>query len=268
MKAGLRMQNLQLDRPLVCFDLETTGIDVQQDRIVQVAMIRLEPGGKRRTYSTLVNPGRPIPAAATAVHGIDDAMVLTAPRFDQILDDVLRLLEGADLSGFNFIRFDLPLLEAEIARHGRVLDIRGRRLIDAMTIFHRQEPRHLEAAVRFYCGRELAGAHSAQADAEATLAVLDAQLARYPDLPRHPDGLHEFCNPDHGRFVDRARKFRWNNQDEAELVFGKHAGKTLRAMAADARDRGYLEWILGSDFAQEVKDIVRRALGGDFPTRG
>lgn len=261
------VQNLPLDRPLVCFDLETTGTDIATDRIVQIALIRLEPGGGRRQYSTLVDPGRPIPPAATAIHGIGDAQVREAPRFGQILPAVLEILAGADLTGFNFIRFDLPLLAEEIRRAGGELDLAGRRLIDAMTIFHRQEPRHLEAAVRFYCGRELAGAHSALADAEATLEVLEAQLARYADLPRDAEGLHAICNPHDDRYVDRTRKLRWNEDGEAVLAFGKHEGKTLPAMVRDAQDRTYLQWMLTRDFSAEVKVILNRALAGEFPRR-
>jgi DNA polymerase III subunit epsilon len=261
------MQNLQLDRPLVCFDLETTGKDPQRDRIVQIALVRLEPGGGKIVYTTLVNPERSIPAGATAVHGITDADVLTAPCFRQILPDVQRLLVGADLAGFNLIRYDLPLLEQEVARAGDLLDLAGRRVIDAMTIFHRQEPRNLEAAVRFYCGRELEGAHSALADTEATLAVLDAQLARYADLPRDTASLHVYCNPDSGRFLDRSRKICWNDAGEAQLAFGKHQGKTLQQMASHPLDRTYLEWMLGSDFSAEVKAIIECALTGRFPRR-
>jgi DNA polymerase III subunit epsilon len=261
------MQNLQLDRSLVCFDLETTGTDVQRDRIVQIALIRVEPGGGRRTLATLVNPGRPIPPGATAIHGIGDADVREAPPFAGIRAEVERFLAGADLAGFNMVRFDLPLLEAEIERAGGKLDLAGRRLLDAMTIFHQREPRTLEAAMRFYCDRELAGSHSAEVDATATLDVLDAQLARYPDLPRDPAGLHAICNPDEGLFVDRTRKFRWNEAGEAVIAFGKHDGKTLRAMAADPASRGYLEWMRSKDFSGEVKDILDRALAGVFPVR-
>lgn len=264
------MQNLQLDRPLACFDLETTGTDVQRDRIVQIALIRVEPGGGRSTLDTLVNPGLPIPAAATAIHGIDDARVQDAPRFEHIAGDVLRILEGADLAGFNLARFDLPLLEAEIARAGCLFDPHGRRIIDAMTIFHRQEPRHLEAALRFYCGRELEGAHSALADAEATLAVLDGQLARYPELPRDMNGLHAFCNQGNDRYLDRTRKLAWNDAGEAALTFGKHRNRTLRELADLDRQSGdsYLRWIVrDGDFSPEVKQIVLDALGGRFPTQ-
>ncbi|HOX26847.1 MAG TPA: 3'-5' exonuclease [Candidatus Krumholzibacteria bacterium] len=261
------MQNLQLDRPLVCFDLETTGTDPAKDRIVQIALVRVEPDGGRRTFTTLVNPQRPIPAEATAVHGIRDEHVRAAPSFSQIRAEVEEFLAGADLVGFNALNFDLPLLEAEIRREGGAFQARGRRLLDAMVIFHRKEPRNLVAAVRFYCGRELAGAHSAEADALATLDVLDAQLARYPDLPRDADGLHAFCNRGQERFVDRGRKFRWNDQGDAVFAFGKHEGKSLRDMARNQQDRGYLEWMLGKDFSEEVKGILRDALAGTYPVR-
>jgi len=262
------MQNLNLDRPLVCFDLETTGVDVQKDRIVQIALIRVEPGGERRTYSTLVNPQRPIPPEASAIHGIRDEHVRNAPSFSQIRTDVEEFLDGADLAGFNMVRFDLPLLEAEIRREGGRFDARDRRLLDAMHIFHKMEPRNLEAAVRFYCDRELEGAHSAEADASATLDVLDAQLGRYESLPRDAAALHAFCNPGHDRFVDRTRKFRWNDQDEAVFAFGKHEGRSLKEMVANPKDRGYLEWMLGKDFPEEVDGILKDALDGVFPVRG
>jgi DNA polymerase III subunit epsilon len=261
------MQNLQLDRPLVCFDLETTGTDVRNDRIVQIALIRVETGGGRRTVATLVDPGRPIPPAATAVHGIRDHDVENAPPFARIRAEVEEILAGADLAGFNMVRFDLPMLEAEIERAGGKLDTAGRRLLDAMTIFHQKEPRTLEAAMRFYCGRELAGSHSAEADAAATLEVLDAQLARYTDLPRDPAGLHAVCNPDEGLFLDRTRKLRWSDAGEAVIAFGKHQGKTLRAMTAVPADRDYLKWMMSKDFSDEVKEILVKALSGVFPVR-
>jgi DNA polymerase III subunit epsilon len=269
-KAGCPMQNLQLDRPLVCFDLETTGTDVQRDRIVQIALIRLEPSGERRVFETLVNPGIKIPPAATAVHGIDDALVRDAPGFSVILPEVERMLDGADLSGFNVARFDLPLLEAEIVRHGGRVDLSRVRVIDAMTIFHRQEPRHLEAALRFYCDRELEGAHSALADAEATLAVLDAQLGRYPELPRDAGGLHAYCSEGNDRYLDRTRKLAWNDAGEAALSFGKHRGRTLRELVELDRQSGdsYLRWMVrDGDFSPEVKQIVLEALNGRLPSR-
>lgn len=261
------MQHLKLDRPLVCFDLETTGIDVARDRIVQIALIRVEPGGERRVLSTLVNPQRPIPPEATAVHGIKDEHVRNAPPFSQIRAEVEEFLAGADLAGYNMVQFDLPLLEAEVRREGGHLDTRDSRLLDAMVIFKRMERRDLSSAVRFYCDRELEGAHSAEADALATLDVLDAQVGRYAEVPADAESLHEFCNGDRGKYVDRTRKFRWTDTGEAVFNFGKHEGRALRDMCGDKRDRGYLEWMLGKDFPEEVNSILRDALAGVFPQR-
>jgi DNA polymerase-3 subunit epsilon len=261
------MQNLVLDRPLVCFDLETTGTNIADDRIVQIALIRVEPDGGRHSFTSLVNPGRPIPPQATAVHGITDAQVQDAPSLRRIRADVEEMLHGADLAGFNILRFDLPLLEVELQRVGSTYSARGRRVLDAMAIFHRMEPRNLEAAVRFYLGADLPGAHSAEVDATATLEVLDAQLARYGDLPRDPQALHEFCNPDGDRFVDRTRKFRWDDDGEAVFTFGKYRDQTLRAVVELTEGRDYLQWMKGKDFTDEVKAILDGALGGAFPRR-
>jgi DNA polymerase-3 subunit epsilon len=259
------MQHLNLTRPLAAFDLETTGIDVDRDRIVQLAIIRVEPGGARRTFETLVNPERPIPPEATAVHGIRDGDVRDAPTFAQVRRDVEELLQGADLAGFNSVSFDQPLLAAELKRAGSELDFRGVRHLDAMRIFHRMERRDLTAAYRFYCDRELVGAHSALADTTATLEILDAQVGRYPEVPADVDALHVFCNPDEGKFVDRTRKLVWNDHGEAEFTFGKYQGRTLNDVCGE--NRGYLEWMLGKDFSEEVKGILREALGGVFPRK-
>ncbi len=260
------MKNLTLDRPLVCFDLETTGTDIRDDRIVQLALVRVDLDGSRQTLASLVNPERPIPAGATAVHGIRDEDVRDAPRFAELWPRLQALLAGADLLGFNMVRFDLPLLQREIRDGGGEFDLAGRRLLDAMSIFHLKEPRHLSAALRFYCGREMVDAHDALADTLATLDVFDAQLARYDDLPRDAAALHELCNPRDDAFVDATRKLRWNDAGEATLGFGKHKGKTLRELARASRD--YLEWMLRDDsFSPEVKDILREALGGVFPRR-
>jgi DNA polymerase-3 subunit epsilon len=261
------MQNLKLDRPLVCFDLETTGTDTENDRIVQIGLVRIEPSGERRSYESLVNPGQPIPPEATRIHGIADADVRDQPTFGGLLGELEALLAGADLAGFNSNRFDLPLLEAELRRAGSNLDLSQARRLDAMAIFHLKEPRDLAAAYRFYCGGELIDAHSALADAQAALAVLDAQIAHYGDLPADAQGLHELCNRDDDRFVDRTRKFVWNALGEAVFAFGKVKGKTLREVAANGADRGYLEWMLTRDFPDPVKQIVRDALNDVFPRR-
>ena len=261
------MRHLKLTRPLTFFDLETTGIDVDNDRIVQLALIRVEPDGSRRTFSSLVDPQRPIPPAAIAVHGITDAMVKGQPTIAQLRGELEPLLTGTDLAGYNSIRFDAPLLQAELRRAGSELDLRGARHVDAMVIFKLMEPRNLAAAYRKYCDKELVGAHSALADTEAALEVLDAQVAFYAAVPDDVDALHALCNPDEGRFVDRGRKFVWNDEGHAVFTFGKHSGEVLDLVAADPRKRGYLEWMLGKDFNEEVKGILREALAGVFPRR-
>jgi len=261
------MQNLQLTRPLVVFDLETTGIDVDKDRIVQIAMIRVDPAGGRTTFETLVNPEQPIPPAATNVHGIHDADVRDKPTFRQIRREVEDFLTDADLAGFNSVNFDLPLLQAELGRTGSEMDFPGVRHLDAMKIFHRMERRDLTAAYKLYCGQDLTGAHNALADTEATLAILDAQIVRYDEVPDEVDALHHFCNPDEGKFVDRKRKFLWDDQGEAEFTFGKFQGQSLNKVVTDQRGRSYLEWMLTSDFSEEIKGILRDALDGAFPKK-
>ena len=259
------MRNLHLERPLVCFDLETTGTDIATDRIVQIGLIRVETDGSRRSFEALANPQRPIPPQATAVHGITDADVADKPPFAQLAEEVLSFFESADVAGYNSVSFDLPLLLEELARAGRPLDMSGRRHVDAMRIFHKKEPRNLEAAVRFYCDKELQGAHSALADAGAALEVLDAQIARYPDLPDDTEGLDRFCNAGGDRFVDATRKFTWNEQGEAVFGFGRYKGRTLREVAR--ANAGYLDWILQQNFTAEVKQIARDAQGGIFPRK-
>ena len=260
------MKNLQLQRPLAVFDLETTGVDVEKDRIVQIAIIRVEPDGSRRTFESLVNPERPIPPEATLIHGIKDSDVADQPTFSLIRQDVEEMLTGADLAGFNSIRFDTPLLQNELRWSGSQLDLGEARQVDAMRIFHTMEPRNLAAAMQFYCARELVGAHGALADTEATLAILDAQVGHYEDLPSTVDALHTFCNPNEGRYVERTRKFAWTEAGEAVFTFGKLKGQTLQ-QAVQGDGRGYMEWMLGKDFSEEVKDILRNALVGVFPVK-
>lgn len=260
------MRNLQLDRPLVAFDLETTGVRPGQDRIVEIAMIRVEPDGSRRTFRSLVNPQMPIPPGASAVHGIHDADVADAPALAALAAEITAFLDGADLAGFNSFRFDAPMLEAELTRVGCQIELLGRRHLDAQIIFHKMEPRTLIAAYAKFCGKELVDAHSALADVEATLEVLDAQLGHYPDLPKDSAALHAFCHPDEGRWVDRGRKFYWGEDGEAAFGFGKYEDRSLRDVKAE--NAGYLEWMLGKDFSDEVKGILREALEGRFPRRG
>jgi DNA polymerase-3 subunit epsilon len=251
--------SVQLSRPIAFFDLETTGTDPSRDKIVEIALVRLEPSGSRVAITRRINPERPIPPEATAVHGIGDADVAGLPAFREVARDLLDVLEDADLAGFNVRRFDVPLLEREFRDAGLDLALRSRRIVDVMTIFHKKEPRDLTAAVRFFLDRDHAGAHGAEADVQAAIEVLEAQLARYPDLPRTIDALDAYCYPVPADAVDRGGKFVLRD-GEIVFAFGRQKGRALREVAAVQRD--YLEWILKQDFPEDARALVEKALGG------
>jgi DNA polymerase-3 subunit epsilon len=261
------MRRITLSRPLVALDTETTGMDPLRDRIVEFAAVKLHPDGRRETLRTLVNPKEAIPPEASRVHGITDDAVLDAPTFAETAREILLFLAGADLTGYNIGRFDLPILRQEFERCEMELPLEGVRVVDAQVIFFNREPRDLSAAVRFYCGRELEGAHGALPDSEATLDVLLAQIDRYPDLPTDVDGLAaESISASSERYVDVARRFFWRH-GEAYFNFSAHKGKALREVAEGADTRGFLKWILQKDFTEDVKMIVREALEGKYPRR-
>lgn len=248
-----------LSRPLAFFDLETTGLSTTSDRIVELALIRVSPQGDVLERVRRFNPGIPIPPEASAIHGITDEDVADEPPFSAVARSLVELLDNCDLGGFNIRRFDLPMLLAEFKRAGVPFSVAGRRLIDAQTIFHREEPRDLSAAARFYLGREHREAHSALGDIRTSAAVLSAQLERYPGVPRDLDGLHAYC--------DEVSPFqtevdRWFLDRDGELVFrrGKHRGELLSLVARSAPD--YLQWMLGADdMDEEVLQVVREAMG-------
>ena len=248
------LRHLMLRRALAVVDLETTGVDARHDRIVEVGVLRLAPDAEPIRYRRLVHPGIPIPQGAVAIHGITDRDVAERPRFRAIARRLARLLDDADLAGFNVRRFDLPFLAAEFARAGVEFTISNRAVLDAQQIFHRQEPRDLAAALRFYCGREHDAAHGALADAEATAAILDAQVARYADLPATVAGLHEALTD-----VDVGGRFR-TEAGRVVFAFGKYLGRPLDEVAR--RDPGYLSWMLAQDFLDDAKGLVERALIG------
>jgi DNA polymerase-3 subunit epsilon len=249
------LTNISLERPLAVIDLETTGTDVKTDRIIEISVLKIWPDGQRTHRTRRLNPGKPIPPEATAVHGIADADVAGEPRFEQVADALMDFLGGCDLCGFNLKRFDLRMLYGEFSRAGRTLVLEGRAIIDPMEIFHRQEPRDLAAAVRTYLGREHKGGHSATADVLATAEVLNAMLTRYPELPRSVAGLHQhFMDADR---IDSDGFFR-RVQGEVRFLKGKHRGSPLASVASS--DPGYLEWMLGQEFFEDTKVVVRDAL--------
>jgi DNA polymerase-3 subunit epsilon len=255
-------RTLSLTRPLVSFDLETTGLDVKNDRIVELSCIKLNPNLSRETLTMRVNPGMPIPQAASRVHGITDADVARAPSFREIAVRLMAFMQDADLTGFNIERFDLPLLRNEFARLGIEFPEGEIRIVDSHRIFIRQEPRDLSAALRFYCNRELEGAHSAEADAEAAADVLLAQLERYEDLPTTVGGLHDFCHKAPANALDPDGKIIWL-EGEPVLSFGKHRNRSLQHLAHQEPD--YLRWISKSDFSDQVRGLASQALEGQFP---
>jgi DNA polymerase-3 subunit epsilon len=256
------VHSLSLERPLAVFDIESTGTTARADRIVEIAILKLLPGGQGSVHVFRVNPGVPIPEEAARVHGIRDADVAACPTFVQIVAELGALLEGCDLAGYNVLRFDIPMLVEEFARVGVPFRVDGRRVIDAQRIFHRREPRDLTAAVRFYCGGEHTDAHGAEADATATLRVLEGEFAKYPDLPRDMDALAAYCSPRRPEWVDDAGKLRWLN-GEVVLNFGQRKGTPLRELIQ--RDPKYIRWMLTCDMPRSTQEIVRNAAEGRWP---
>lgn len=257
-------RTLQLTRPLISFDLETTGLNIAEDRIIEMSCVKLLPDGGRATKTMRLNPTRPISAEATAVHGINDADLAGCPTFADVAADIAQFMEGADLTGFNIERFDVPLLSQEFARVGYTFPSGPVQVIDSWRIFCHFEPRDLSTAYRQYCGGTLSNAHSAEADAQAAADILVAQLNRYEELPLDAAGLHAFCHPVRPDWVDADGKITWLG-DEAALGFGKHRGRTLKEMAQQEPD--YLRWISKGNFTPEVQSICRQALMGQWPEK-
>ncbi len=257
-------QGLQLERPLVVFDIESTGVMPARDRIVELAVLKIYPDGHTQNTVRRLNPEMPIPAGATAIHGITDADVANCPTFLLIAEKLYNYLADCDLAGYNITGFDIPMLEAEFRRAGFEFKVDDRKVIDAYNIFCKLYPRTLTAAYQFFCGKELEGAHGAAADTNATWEVLLGQLERHPELPRELGALSDFCDLTGPDAVDRTRRFKWRD-NEVIVNFGKNAGRTLRELAAE--DPGFLRWITRSDFSDEVKEIASNALLGKFPER-
>ena len=259
------LKNLKLERPLAFIDIETTGLRPHTDRIVELSILKVHPDGSEEYKSHRVNPGLPIPAETTAIHGITDADVSKELAFRQYAKSVRDFLDGCDISGFSVISFDLPCLEAEFRRAGVDFSRQNRQLIDSKIIFHMKEPRTLKAAYLKYCGKELENAHCAEEDAKASAEVLDGQLEAYQDLPRDASGLCALCYEGGKNYVDAEGKFVWVD-GEAVCTFGRdNKGLRLKDIAAD--NPGFLTWILERDFSPEVKEIVAKALDGEFPIR-
>ena len=245
---------LKLSKPICFFDLETTGINIATDRIVEISILKVFPNGNKESHTWRVNPGVPIPAVTTAIHGISDEMVANEPMFKELAPKVHALIKDADLGGFNSNRFDIPLLAEELLRAEIDYDLKKSASVDVQTIFHKKEKRTLEAAFKFYCDQDLKNAHSAEADTNATYEVLKAQLERYSDLENDVISLAEFSS--HRKFADFAGYIGYNKQGTEIFSFGKHKGKTVEEVMD--KEPGYFGWLLNADFPLYTKKVLTR----------
>ena len=245
---------LNLLRPLVFFDLETTGTDIANDRIVEISLVKLFPDGKEEKNTFRVNPGIPIPPEASAVHGIKDEDVKDKPTLAELAPKLLEIFKDSDLCGYNLLKFDFPLLRMEFARNNIEFDTIGINLIDPMLIFMKNEPRDLSAALKFYWGEDLKKAHSAEADTIATKKILLAQIEKYEDVPGSVPELSAYSTEGQKRFADITGKLRYNEDNEIVFGFDKHKGERI----IDNAD--YAGWVLGSDFPEDTKAIIRKLI--------
>ena len=246
---------LNLKRPIIFFDLETTGLDIAKDRIVELCYIRVEPNGNEEARSMRINPEMHIPEVASSVHGITDDDVKDCPTFADVAPQLAATFEGCDLAGFNSNRFDLPLLAEEFMKAGVNIDLSHVQAIDVQNIYHKLEKRTLAADYKFYCGRDLENAHSELADTQATYEVLQAQLDHYPnDLQNDVDFLAEFSRMN--RNIDFAGRFVYDESGKELINFGKYKGKAIKDVLS--RDPGYYSWIMQGDFTLNTKQVLTK----------
>lgn len=246
---------LQLSRPIICFDIEATGLNIASDRIVELCYIKVYPDGKQDVHTLRFNPGIHISSEATAVNGITDADVADCPMFKEKAQELADIFSGCDLAGFNSNYFDIPLLVEEFIRSGVNYDLSEVRFVDVQGIFHKMEKRDLTAAYKFYCDKDLKDAHTAEADTHATLEVLEAQLDRYADtLQNNVDFLAEFSR--RNKNVDLAGRIVYNDQGVETINFGKYRGKSVCDVLR--RDPGYFSWVMQGDFTQNTKQTFMR----------
>lgn len=252
---------LNLKVPICFFDLESTGINVIQDRIIEIAVIKMMPNGEVLKKSNLINPTIPIPAESSMFHGIYDKDVADKPTFKEVAKDYARFLEGADLSGFNIIKFDVPLLVEEFLRVGVEFDYERKKIIDAQKIYHMMEKRNLSAAYNFYCNEELTNSHSAEADTEATMKVLMGQIEKYENQPvkdnhgkeiglikNDIEVLHQLTT---SSMIDLAGRMIKNEKGEPVINFGKHKNKSVHQVLKD--EPSYYDWVMKGDFPLDTK---------------
>ena len=251
---------LQLARPIAFFDLETTGVNLATDRIIEVAIIKILPDGSRQVKRKLINPGIPIPAETTAIHGITDEMVKDAPSFKQCGNELKQFIENCDMGGYNSNRFDIPILMEEFLRAGMEVDLSTRKMVDVQHIFYKMEPRTLTAAYKYYCDKELVDAHSAEADVNATIDVFMSQIERYPHLGNSLESILGIIGED--KVVDYARRVIFDEKGVEVFNFGKHKGRpVVDVLKAEPQ---YYDWMMRGDFPlhtkQKLTEILNRTL--------
>lgn len=252
--------NLNLKKPIVFFDLETTGTNIAKDRIVEISYLKISPNGKETSKTMRINPEMPIPPQSSVIHGIYDKDVEHSPTFKEVAKEIARDMEGCDLAGYNSNRFDIPLLAEEFLRAEVDIDLRKRKCVDVQVLFHKMEQRTLAAAYQFYCNKELTDAHSAEADTKATYEVLKSQLERYSHLENSIDFLSEFTSQT--KNVDFAGRIVLNDKEEEVFNFGKYKGQ--RVVDVLKNDIGYFGWILNSDFTLDTKRVLTSIKLRDF----
>lgn len=243
---------LNLKRPIIFFDLETTGVDPAKDRIVEISLIKVLPNGDEEIKTRRVNPGMPIPPSSTAIHGISDEDVKDEPRFEQIAKSLAAYIEGCDLAGYNSNKFDVPVLAEEFLRAGMDIDLKKKRFVDVQNIFHKKEQRTLVAAYKFYCNKELTNAHSAEADTIATYEVLKAQLERYEDIENDIDFLADYTQ--NNVFADYAGRILLNEDGIEIFGFGKHKGRIVAEVFRE--EPSYYSWMMNGDFPMYTKKVI------------
>jgi DNA polymerase-3 subunit epsilon len=251
--------SLKLKRPIVFFDLETTGINIAKDRIVEISILKVHPNGNKDLKTWLVNPEMEIPKEASDIHGITNEKVVTEPTFNELAPEVSKMIAGCDLAGFNSNRFDIPLLAEEMLRAGIDFNMDDRKAIDVQTIFHKKEQRTLSAGYKFYCNKDLENAHSAEADTVATYEILLAQVKKYDDLENDVEKLSEFSH--HTGRADFAGFILKDEEDNPIFSFGKYKGQ--KVLDVLKRDKGYYNWIQNADFPLYTKKVLQQIKDGE-----
>ena len=246
--------NIQLEKPLCVFDLETTGLDVSKDRIVQIAILKIHPTGKKEELNLVINPEMNISESNAAIHGITNEMVKDAPTFKTAAKEISEFIGESDMAGYNSNKFDIPVLAEEFLRVEFDFDWSSKKFVDVQNIFHKMEQRTLVAAFKFYCSKELENAHDAMADTTATWEVFEKQLERYDNLKPNIDFLSEFSKAGKLKNADFAGRLAYNEKDEMVYNFGKHSGKTIKEISNS--EPGYYGWMLEADFPRYTKKIL------------